>query len=334
MGALNGLSLVTGGGEYLCIVGPSGSGKSTLLRIIAGLEDVEKGSIQIDGTDVTHLPPGKRQVAMVFQSYALYPHMSVYDNIAFGLRLAGLSRDAVKAKILTVTRRLEIVDLLARRPDQLSGGQKQRVALARALSREPKIFLLDEPLSNSTPGLRDSMKLELKALHKSLASTILHVTHDQSEAMALADRVAVMRDGNIEQIDPPHKIYAHPVNKFVATFIGTPKINIIPAFYLGLTSSYEVGIRPERVTIMNDTTMEGHLNGQIEYREPLGADDILYIRIDAKLIMVARTAPNSNFKPDDKVRLFFLKKHFIFLIAVAIPKLKLLRIVLLIGILL
>ena len=216
-------------GEFVVLVGPSGSGKSTLLRLIAGLEEVSDGSISIGGDDVTDASPSNRGIAMVFQSYALYPHLSVYENMAFALRLAKLSKDEIDRRVRGAAEILAITDLLERKPRQLSGGQRQRVAIGRAIVREPKVFLFDEPLSNLDAALRVSMRYEFVRLHKQLGTTMIYVTHDQVEAMTLADRIVVLANGGIEQVGTPLDLYEHPANLFVAGFIGSPKINLLAA---------------------------------------------------------------------------------------------------------
>ncbi|ACQ92851.1 ABC transporter related [Tolumonas auensis DSM 9187] len=223
------LDLQVNSGEFIVIVGPSGCGKSTLLRMIAGLEDISAGSMFIDDTYVNDDTPSERGIGMVFQSYALYPHMSVYQNMAFGLELAGKSKEEIDAKVQNSARILQLEPLLQRRPKDLSGGQRQRVAIGRAIAREPKLFLFDEPLSNLDAALRVQMRMEIANLHKRLGSTIIYVTHDQVEAMTLADRIVVLNKGNIEQVGTPLELYDHPANEFVAQFIGSPKMNLIPA---------------------------------------------------------------------------------------------------------
>jgi multiple sugar transport system ATP-binding protein len=214
-------------GEFAVFVGPSGCGKSTLLRLIAGLEDVSSGSIAFDGRDVTELAPAERGVAMVFQSYALYPHMSAYDNMAFGLKLAKTDKQSIAGRVRETARILQIEHLLERKPRELSGGQRQRVAIGRAIVRQPRVFLFDEPLSNLDAALRVQMRIELKRLHRELGTTMIYVTHDQVEAMTLADRIVVLNAGAVEQIGTPLELYHHPQNLFVAGFIGSPKMNFL-----------------------------------------------------------------------------------------------------------
>jgi multiple sugar transport system ATP-binding protein len=224
---IHGVSFDINPGEFVVFVGPSGCGKSTLLRIIAGLETVTAGSILIDDERMNNVPPAKRGIAMVFQSYALYPHMSVYENLAFGLRTLGAPKSEIETKVATAAKVLQIEPLLQRKPKQLSGGQRQRVAIGRAIVRDPRIFLFDEPLSNLDAELRVQMRVEIAALHKQLGTTMIYVTHDQVEAMTLADRIVVLRLGAVEQIGSPLELYNHPLNKFVAGFIGSPKMNFL-----------------------------------------------------------------------------------------------------------
>jgi len=226
---LHGIDLDIADGEFVVFVGPSGCGKSTLLRVIAGLEPATGGTIAIDSEDVTHHSAAARGLAMVFQSYALYPHMSVYDNLAFGLENMRMPKDQIAQRVNTAAQLLQIDKLLQRKPGQLSGGQRQRVAIGRAITRNPKIFLFDEPLSNLDAELRVQMRIELSKLHKDLKSTMIYVTHDQVEAMTMADKIVVLRDGRIEQIGKPLDLYNHPANKFVAGFIGSPRMNFISA---------------------------------------------------------------------------------------------------------
>ena len=233
------LDLQVNSGEFVVIVGPSGCGKSTLLRMIAGLEDITDGSMFINDTYVNDDTPSERGIGMVFQSYALYPHMSVYENIAFAMRLAKLPADEIARRVEEAARVLQLEPLLDRRPKDMSGGQRQRVAIGRAIAREPKLFLFDEPLSNLDASLRVQMRMEIANLHKRLGSTIIYVTHDQVEAMTLADRIVVLNKGNVEQVGTPLELYDHPANEFVAQFIGSPKMNLLPGSLVksGETSS-------------------------------------------------------------------------------------------------
>ncbi|MCA9558681.1 MAG: sn-glycerol-3-phosphate ABC transporter ATP-binding protein UgpC, partial [Myxococcales bacterium] len=215
-------------GEFIVLVGPSGCGKSTTLRMVAGLETISSGSLRIDGKQVNHLPPKARDVAMVFQSYALYPHMTVFENMAFGLRLQKVPAAEIEERVRSVAERLGIAALLDRRPKEMSGGQRQRVAMGRAIVRRPRVFLFDEPLSNLDAKLRLQMRVEISRLHDSLGATSLYVTHDQVEAMTLADRIVLMKDGFVQQIGAPLELYARPSNTFVATFVGSPAMNLLP----------------------------------------------------------------------------------------------------------
>jgi len=230
---ISGVDLAIEEGEFCVIVGPSGCGKSTLLRLIAGLEEVSEGRISINEREVTEVPPAERDVAMVFQSYALYPHMNVYDNLAFGLRYGLGKKEGIRGRVEAVARSLNIENLLDRKPAQLSGGQRQRVAIGRAIVREPKAFLFDEPLSNLDAALRVHMRLEFVRLHRRLGTTMVYVTHDQVEAMTLADRMVVLHAGEVEQVGKPLELYHHPRNRFVAGFIGSPQMNFLPAELLG-----------------------------------------------------------------------------------------------------
>ncbi|PRD42507.1 ABC transporter ATP-binding protein [Phyllobacterium phragmitis] len=227
--AVQGVSLSAEKGEFVVFVGPSGCGKSTLLRMIAGLEEISDGNVLIDEKIVTHVEPARREVAMVFQSYALYPHMSVFDNLAFGLRMVKTSEEEIRKRVTEAARILQIESLLQRKPRQLSGGQRQRVAIGRAIVRNPKLFLFDEPLSNLDAELRTQMRVEIAKLHRALGVTMVYVTHDQIEAMTLADRIVVLRAGRVEQIGTPTELYDNPANMFVAGFIGSPKMNFLPA---------------------------------------------------------------------------------------------------------
>ncbi len=271
------LNLEINDGEFVVFVGPSGCGKSTLLRLIAGLEDVTSGSIQIDGDEATHSKPAERGLAMVFQSYALYPHMSVRKNIAFPLKMAGLSPDDIEKKVQNAAHILNLGDYLDRRPGQLSGGQRQRVAIGRAIVREPKAFLFDEPLSNLDAALRMNMRLEISELHQNLAATMIYVTHDQVEAMTMADKIVVFRNGVIEQVGSPLDLYRNPQNLFVAGFIGSPKMNLIDGGEAEKRGAHTIGVRPEHLSISKS---EGVWKGIIGVSEHLGSDTFLYIHAD------------------------------------------------------
>ncbi|MBI3048528.1 MAG: ATP-binding cassette domain-containing protein [Acidobacteria bacterium] len=291
--AVRAIDLQIADGEFLVLVGPSGCGKSTLLRLIAGLETLSAGRIAIGGLDVTEVPPQRRDVAMVFQTYALYPHMSVRDNLAYGLRTRGAGRAAIAREVAAAAAALGIEELLDRRPAQLSGGQRQRVALGRAIVRRPKAFLLDEPLSNLDPALRVQARAELRRLHRTLGATVVYVTHDQEEAMTLGSRVAVMRDGVIEQVAPPLELYDRPANTFVARFIGTPAMNLLPAALIldDAPRDAVAGIRPQDVTVG-----AGPLRATVDLVEPRGPDYVVHLRLAAAgepllLAVLTGTAP-------------------------------------------
>jgi multiple sugar transport system ATP-binding protein len=268
------LDLIIEDGEFVVFVGPSGCGKSTLLRLIAGLEDVSGGEIRIDGKDATMVPPAKRGLAMVFQSYALYPHMSVRKNIAFPLRMAGMDRAEQDRRVSAAAEVLNLTDYLDRRPGQLSGGQRQRVAIGRAIVREPGAFLFDEPLSNLDAALRVGMRLEISELHKRLKTTMIYVTHDQVEAMTMADKIVVLRAGHIEQVGSPLDLYRAPRNLFVAGFIGSPKMNLIAGPVAVPHEAATIGIRPEHIAV---STEAGDWHGTVGVSEHLGSDTFFHV---------------------------------------------------------
>ncbi len=268
------LDLAIEDGEFVVFVGPSGCGKSTLLRLIAGLEDVTGGEIRIDGQPATDLPPAKRRLAMVFQSYALYPHMSVRKNIAFPMKMAGMSQSEQDARIKKAADVLNLTDYLDRRPGQLSGGQRQRVAIGRAIVREPAAFLFDEPLSNLDAALRVGMRLEISELHKRLDTTMIYVTHDQVEAMTMADKIVVLRAGYIEQVGSPLELYRSPRNRFVAGFIGSPTMNLIEGQEAASHNAHTIGIRPEHLDV---SPKEGTWSGKIGVAEHLGSDTFFHV---------------------------------------------------------
>ena len=268
------LDLEINDGEFVVFVGPSGCGKSTLLRLIAGLEDVTSGHIVIDGQDATDAAPAKRGLAMVFQSYALYPHMSVRKNIAFPLKMAKLPQSEIDAKVENAARILNLSDYIDRRPGQLSGGQRQRVAIGRAIVREPAAFLFDEPLSNLDAALRVTMRQEISELHQSLATTMIYVTHDQVEAMTMADKIVVLRAGNIEQVGSPLELYRAPRNEFVAGFIGSPKMNLLKGEVARTYNASTIGVRPEHIAV---STSEGLWHGTVGVAEHLGSDTFIHV---------------------------------------------------------
>jgi len=264
-------------GEFVVFVGPSGCGKSTLLRLIAGLEDVTAGHVEIDGQDATGLPPAKRGLAMVFQSYALYPHMSVRKNIAFPLRMAKLDKAEQDRRVEQAAQVLNLTDYLDRKPGQLSGGQRQRVAIGRAIVREPAAFLFDEPLSNLDAALRVGMRLEISELHKRLDTTMVYVTHDQVEAMTMADKIVVLQAGVIEQVGSPLELYHTPRNKFVAGFIGSPRMNLIEGPEAAKHNAHTIGARPEHITVSGE---EGDWKGTVGVSEHLGSDTFFHVKVE------------------------------------------------------
>ena len=270
------LDLTIEDGEFVVFVGPSGCGKSTLLRLIAGLEDVSGGEIRIDGKPATDLPPAKRGLAMVFQSYALYPHMSVRKNIAFPMKMAGMPQDEQERRIAKAATALNLTDYLDRRPGQLSGGQRQRVAIGRAIVREPAAFLFDEPLSNLDAALRVGMRMEISELHKTLATTMIYVTHDQVEAMTMADKIVVLRAGNIEQVGSPLELYRAPRNTFVAGFIGSPKMNLMGGEIAARHDAATIGIRPEHLDVVESG---GTFTGKVGVAEHLGSDTFFHVHV-------------------------------------------------------
>jgi ABC-type sugar transport system ATPase subunit len=279
--AVAGVSLSVEHGEFLVIVGPSGSGKSTVLRLIAGLETPTSGRIKLAGVDVTGTPPQDRDLAMVFQSYALYPHKSVRENLMFGLRMRRVPAAAIADRVQHVAGVLGIEGLLDRRPAQLSGGERQRVALGRAVVRDPQAFLLDEPLSNLDPRLRASTRAELALLHRRLQATMIYVTHDQEEALTLGTRIAVMRQGALEQVGSPMAIFHRPANTFVAGFVGTPAMNFLPwrAEFGSSGESVTLGIRPHDIEVV--PVDDADVTGRVEVVEPLGSTTLLHVRVDA-----------------------------------------------------
>ncbi|MCO6389621.1 ATP-binding cassette domain-containing protein [Aliihoeflea aestuarii] len=288
-------------GEFVVFVGPSGCGKSTLLRLIAGLEDVTSGRIMIDGTDATGLAPAKRRLSMVFQSYALYPHMSVRQNIAFPLKMAGESKDSIERKVADAARTLNLADYLDRKPRQLSGGQRQRVAIGRAIVREPAAFLFDEPLSNLDAALRVNMRLEISELHQHLKTTMIYVTHDQVEAMTMADKIVVLNAGRIEQIGSPLDLYRNPANRFVAGFIGSPKMNFVEGDAARGQGGETIGVRPEHLDI---STTDGAWKGTVGVSEHLGSDTFLHVHVDGQPTPItARTGGEFTLSHGDTVYL-------------------------------
>ena len=317
------LSLEIEAGEFVVFLGPSGSGKTTLLRMIAGLESIDSGALTINGVRSEGLAPGQRNLAMVFQNYALYPHMTVAENMAFGLKNIGLPPDQIKARVAEAARMLEMEKLLARRPAELSGGQRQRVAIGRAIVKEPKAFLFDEPLSNLDAALRVRTRVELAELHQRLRSTMIYVTHDQTEAMTLADRIVILNNCRIEQVGTPMEIYSRPASRFVAGFIGSPAMNLLPVTLTGqgdrvaarlgdgavvpLASSpagdgpWELGIRPEALTVVE----EGLTRAAATVVERLGDRTLVYARLADGTQVIAQDSGKSTVKAGDSLGLAF-----------------------------
>ena len=291
-------------GEFIVLVGPSGCGKSTLLRMFSGLESIDQGEIFLDTKLINNLIPSKREIAMVFQSYALYPHMNVFENMSFGLKMEKIPKNEIHDKVKSAAATLQIEDLLERKPKQLSGGQRQRVAIGRAITRNPKVFLFDEPLSNLDAALRSEMRVEISKLHKKLKSNIIYVTHDQIEAMTLADRIVVLNNGIIEQFGTPNDIYSDPNNIFVAEFIGSPKMNIIKINKDQIINSNTIelfknkitfenfefkdeiylGVRPENISLNDDNEIK--LDVKVDLIENLGFEKIIYTKISGNEIII------------------------------------------------
>jgi multiple sugar transport system ATP-binding protein len=336
--AVHGIDLEIADKEFVVLVGPSGCGKSTTLRMIAGLEEISGGEIQIDGQVVNDMPPRDRDIAMVFQNYALYPHMTVFDNMAFGLKLRRYDRADIKARVDNAAKILDIVPLLQRKPKALSGGQRQRVAMGRAIVRNPKVFLFDEPLSNLDAKLRVQMRTEIKKVHQIVPTTTVYVTHDQVEAMTLADRVVVMNAGRIEQVGPPQELYHNPANRFVAGFIGSPGMNFLPVRIVsqgeGLAAQLTdgtmlavpssrvaryvpyrdtdmvLGLRPEHITDQLDGTRDGvvPLTAKVDVVEPMGMETLIHFFIGSSAV-VARCDPGTAASPGHQLLLRVNMNH-------------------------
>ncbi|KKC33899.1 ABC transporter ATP-binding protein [Devosia psychrophila] len=288
-------------GEFVVFVGPSGCGKSTLLRCISGLEAVSGGTLSIDGVDVTKVPPSQRGIAMVFQSYALYPHMSVFDNMAYALKIQKLGKAEIEAKVRDAARKLQLDLLLDRLPRQLSGGQRQRVAIGRAIVRDPKVFLFDEPLSNLDAALRVQTRLEIAALKQSLpGTTMIYVTHDQVEAMTLADRIVVLNAGRVEQVGTPLELYERPGSVFVAGFIGSPKMNLLAGAEAAKFGAATIGVRPEHLAFGQPG--EGWA-GTVMRTEHLGSESYVYVDVGSDEPMIVRTPGTAAFAQGDAVAL-------------------------------
>jgi multiple sugar transport system ATP-binding protein len=308
--AIKGVDLSIEKGEFIVFVGPSGCGKSTLLRMIAGLTEIDGGSLHLDGREITKLPSSKRDLAMVFQSYALYPHMSVFDNMSFALRLANVDKAVIQQKVGRAAEILNLTQYLQRTPKELSGGQRQRVAIGRAIVRAPKVFLFDEPLSNLDAALRGQTRVEIAKLHRDLGATTIYVTHDQVEAMTLADRVVVLRDGQIEQVGSPLELYDRPANQFVAQFIGTPQMNVLPAAQLPQLTSVDgtavpsggfIGLRPEDIVVK--PSGQGQLPGLVELVEALGAETLIHVATATGARVVSRQSSRTHLHPGNPVGL-------------------------------
>jgi multiple sugar transport system ATP-binding protein len=297
---LHGIDLDVADGEFVVLVGPSGCGKSTLLRCVAGLETIDAGELLIDGRRMNDTPPAQRGLAMVFQSYALYPHMTVAENLSFGLRMARTPRAQIESAVARAAETLQITHLLSRKPAALSGGQRQRVAIGRAIVRQPGAFLFDEPLSNLDAALRGQMRVELARLHAELRSTTLYVTHDQAEAMTLADRVVVLNAGRIEQVGPPMALYREPANTFVAGFLGSPRINLLPGAWLGEPQVATLGVRPEHLAPVAPDAPG--LDTTLLAVEPLGDVSYLHLRAPDGQALVARVAPDWQGTPGQPLR--------------------------------
>ncbi|HEY2374406.1 MAG TPA: sn-glycerol-3-phosphate ABC transporter ATP-binding protein UgpC [Gemmatimonadaceae bacterium] len=329
--AVHGVDLVVEDGEFVVLVGPSGSGKSTTLRIIAGLESLTDGQLTIGGRVVNDVPPNERDIAMVFQSYALYPHMSVYENMAFALHLRKLPRPEIETRVREAANILGITAVLDRRPRQLSGGQRQRVAIGRAIVRQPRVFLFDEPLSNLDAKLRVQMRREIARIRRDLKATVVYVTHDQVEAMTLGDRIVVMNEGRVEQIGSPLELYDHPQTLFVATFIGSPAMNLFdgaaefdgtPRFVAADDEAFSIplapsqterlaamtperlvaGIRPEDLRVASSASSRSAIQAVVDASEPLGNEVLLYLRVGGQDV-TARAAPQALARPGDRLSL-------------------------------
>jgi ABC-type sugar transport system ATPase subunit len=312
--AARGVDLAIADGEFMVLVGPSGCGKSTALRMIAGLETPSQGKVIIGDRDVTELPPQERDIAMVFQSYALYPHMTVRENLAFGLRMRRVAAAAIAQRVDGAAKALGLDSVLDRKPGQLSGGQRQRVALGRAIVREPMVFLFDEPLSNLDAKLRLETRAELARLHRRLAATMVYVTHDQEEALTLGSRVAVMREGQVEQVGPPLEVYRRPATVFVATFVGSPAMNLLPADLLPSLQAQgrprlaaaTLGVRPHDIAVVPPGS--GDLDALVDVVEPRGSELLIYLRLgpsgDGPEVRVI-TPPDLEVAPDRVVGLRF-----------------------------
>ena len=299
VGVIHGAKLTVEDGEFVVFVGPSGCGKSTLLRMIAGLEDITSGEIEIGGRVVNDVEPADRGIAMVFQSYALYPHMNVFDNMAYSLKLQGLPKEEIKQKVGEAAEKLQLTQYLHRLPKALSGGQRQRVAIGRAIVRDPKVFLFDEPLSNLDAALRVQMRMEIAQLKDQLTdTTMVYVTHDQVEAMTMADRIVVLKDGVVQQVGTPMELYDHPQSLFVAGFIGSPKMNFLSGKYAEKFKAHTVGVRSEHLDI---APTGGAWTGKVIHAENLGSDSYIYVDIGSGEPVVVRQPGKASYHAGDEL---------------------------------
>ncbi|MFP7570290.1 ABC transporter ATP-binding protein [Marivita sp. S2033] len=298
---LKDISLTVEEGEFVVFVGPSGCGKSTLLRVIAGLEDATSGTVAIGGEVVNSMPPAKRGIAMVFQSYALYPHLNVRDNMALGLKQEKQPKAEIERRIDKAVRMLDLAAYVDRRPSDLSGGQRQRVAIGRAIVREPKLFLFDEPLSNLDAALRMNTRIEIAELHRTLSASMIYVTHDQTEAMTLADKIVVLRDGRVEQVGSPMELYNNPANQFVAGFLGSPAMNFLRKAPLSIPPNGALGIRPEYLR----PEAGGRIKGTVTHVERLGGDTNLLVSTDEKEPLTVRIFGQDETRVGERIELDF-----------------------------
>ena len=302
---IKGVDLDIEPGEFVVFVGPSGCGKTTLLRMIAGLEEISSGELNIGGDRVNDLPPSKRGVAMVFQSYALYPHKTVYDNMAFALKIAKTEKAEIDRRVREAADVLQLTEYLERLPKALSGGQRQRVAIGRAIVRDPKVFLFDEPLSNLDAALRTKMRVELATLHRRLGATMIYVTHDQVEAMTLAHKIVVLNKGKVEQVGRPLDLYAKPASLFVAGFIGSPQMNFIDGAFAAQHGAATIGVRPEHLRVMAD----GPIKGTLKHAEQLGNETFAYVDAGAMGEIIARVEGTLAKEPGSDIALTFAPEH-------------------------
>ena len=298
---LKDINLTVEEGEFVVFVGPSGCGKSTLLRVIAGLEDATSGTVTIGDQVVNNVPPAKRGIAMVFQSYALYPHLTVKDNMGLGLKQEGQPKAVIEERVAKASKMLDLDQYAMRRPAELSGGQRQRVAIGRAIVREPKLFLFDEPLSNLDAALRMNTRVEIAELHRTLSASMIYVTHDQIEAMTLADKIVVLRDGRVEQVGAPMELYNNPANRFVASFLGSPSMNFLERSVPNLAQGQTLGIRPEHLQLTDD----GEILGKVTHVERLGGDTNLLVRSAQDETLTVRLFGQDPSEVGDEIRLGF-----------------------------